>query len=458
MTTRLASECLISLLALLVAACSDDGAKTTAGTDDPGMGGSEMDPAATGGMAAAAEGGATQGLLGGRSSELAAGGSASGGAPGSSGNTTGGSEHSGGSASGGAIDSGGAASSGGIANGGFENIGGAGTSGASSSSGTTSAGGSEHSGGSASGGAIDSGGATNSGGTAGGGTENTGGAATGGTANELGWTLVWSDEFDGPSIDPNKWEHEVNCWGGGNGEDQCYVADEKNSFITDGELHIVALADHPSGAVAGPDNDPAIVTLGHSSARLRTLTHGDWKYGRIEALAKLPHGQGLWPAIWMLPSDSVYGGWAASGEIDIMEAINLGPGANQVHGTLHYGGAWPNNTNSGTSFEPATNAWESYHLYAVEWEEGTIRWFVDDTHYATQNQWYSDAGTFPAPFDERFHLLLNVAVGGAWPGPPDASTTFPQEMVVDYVRVYSCDLDPATGHGCGTTDPSIVPL
>jgi beta-glucanase (GH16 family) len=282
-------------------------------------------------------------------------------------------------------------------------------------------------------------------------------SAGGGPAN--GWSLVWSDEFDGDAIDTSKWTHEVNCWGGGNGEQQCYVSDAKNAFVEGGYLHIVALDDAPTGAIGGPDDNPAMVTLPYSSARLTSRGKGDFEYGRIEARMKLPHGQGLWPAFWMLPTDSVYGGWAASGEIDIMEAINLGPGSNNaIHGTLHYGGAWPANVHTGTSTTPAANVWEADHVYAVEWEEGEVRWFVDDEHYATQTEWNSTAGAYPAPFDEKFFMLLNVAVGGQWPGPPDASTTFPQEMVVDYVRVYECAADPLTGHGCGTKDPSVQPL
>jgi beta-glucanase (GH16 family) len=308
--------------------------------------------------------------------------------------------------------------------------------------------------GAAAGGAGGSAGATTGGasGASAGGAGGTGGSAGAGN----GWRQVWADDFDGTAIDSSKWQHEVDCWGGGNGEDQCYVADAKNSFVREGFLHIVALSDRPSGRVSA--TDPAIVTKNHSSARLRTLGRGDWKYGRVEARAKLPFGQGLWPAIWMLPTDRVYGGWAASGEIDIMEAVNLREGANDVHGTLHYGGPWPANVHTGTSYEPSSNAWEQFHLYAVEWEEGVVRWFVDDKHYATQNDWYSSNAAYPAPFNERFHLILNVAVGGAWPGPPNSSTTFPQEMVVDYVRVYECASDPATGHGCGTSDPSVQPL
>jgi len=328
-----------------------------------------------------------------------------------------------------------------------------GASGSTATGGSSSgSGGASGSSGSASGGTSGSGGAAGSSGSSSGGS----GGAGGSTGPGKGWTQVWADEFDGSAIDSSKWEHEVDCWGGGNGEDQCYVADAKNSFVSDGFLHIVAIDDSPSGRVSATDAN--IVTKGHSSARLRTLGHGDWKYGRIEARAKLPFGQGLWPAFWMLPTDRVYGGWAASGEIDIMEAVNLRAGANLVHGTLHYGGAWPANVHTGTSTQPSSNAWENFHVYAVEWEEGIVRWFVDDAHYETQNDWYSSAAAYPAPFNERFHVILNVAVGGAWPGPPNDSTTFPQEMVVDYVRVYECSLDSATGHGCGTTDPSVTPL
>lgn len=276
-------------------------------------------------------------------------------------------------------------------------------------------------------------------------------------ANIDDWELIWSDEFDGAGIDVDKWEHETNCWGGGNNEDQCYVGDPKNSFIADGVLHIVAIDDNPSGPEGGGSGSEQIVSKGHSSARLRTKNKGDFTYGRIEARLKLPFGQGVWPAFWMLPTDEVYGGWASSGEIDIMEAINLNPD-DDVHGTLHFGGAWPDNTSKGTSFVPSSPPWEDFHVYAVQWEEGEVRWFVDDEHYATQNEWYTPEAPFPAPFNQRFHIVLNLAIGGNWPGPPDASTTFPQTLLVDYVRVYACSLDPETGHGCGMKDAEITPF
>ena len=271
-----------------------------------------------------------------------------------------------------------------------------------------------------------------------------------------GWELVWSDEFDGTSLDETKWDHEENCWGGGNQELQCYTNRTDNVYLSEGLLHIRAVEESFTGLDGSEDWDNAdelgTATLPYTSGRIRTKDQGDWRYGRFEIRAQLPYGQGMWPAIWMLPTDWVYGGWAASGEIDIMEAVNLktvmAPDGNAVHGTLHYGAEWPSNIHSGTFIQffddhPA----DAFHVYAIEWEEGEIRWYVDDVHYATQTAdgWYSqvtgDDGTVTvveglAPFDQRFHLILNVAVGGNWPGPPNESTSFPQEMLVDYVRVY----------------------
>jgi len=243
-----------------------------------------------------------------------------------------------------------------------------------------------------------------------------------------GWRLVWQDEFDGSAIDSSKWGFEVNGGGGGNNELQYYTARPENASVANGVLSIKALKERYCSTDGCRD---------YTSARLRTLNKGDWLYGRMEARIKLPGGQGLWPAFWMLPSDGVYGGWAASGEIDILEAVNAGAsGGNTVYGTLHYGGSWPNNTSSGKSFVPSSSILTNFHTYAVEWEPGVIRHYVDGTLYNTQTQWWSSGGAFPAPFDKRFHILLNVAVGGNWPGAPNAATTFPQRMDVDWVRVY----------------------
>ncbi|ATX76511.1 glycoside hydrolase family 16 protein [Reinekea forsetii] len=302
--------------------------------------------------------------------------------------------------------------------------------------------------------------------------------------SERGWHKVWSDEFDAAEIDLSQWSFEQNCWGGGNGESQCYTNNAKNAYVEEGILKLVARRETVSGAAQNEDSadyDPALtVTKGYSSARLRTLNKGDWTYGRFEIRAKLPSGQGTWPAIWMLPTDYVYGGWAASGEIDIVEAVNLGTRSDaadaedgeretRVHGSLHYGQAWPNNVHSGSSYRLPNGASpaEAFHRYAMEWQAGEIRWYVDDVHYATARSagWYSQYqdqhaewvnGPGTAPFDQAFHLILNLAVGGAWAGAVNQTgidaAAFPQTLAVDYVRVYQCREDKINGRGCGASD------
>lgn len=242
------------------------------------------------------------------------------------------------------------------------------------------------------------------------------------------WRLVWSDEFNGTSIDTSKWSFEENALGGYNNESQYYTSRPENARVENGHLVIEARKER----FTGPDG-----TRDYTSARLRTLNKGDWLYGRIEARIKLPYGQGLWPAFWMLPTDNKYGKWAASGEIDILEAVNSNAaGGNTMYGSLHYGGVDPNNVFTTIGYTPASSIVDNYHTYAVEWEPTEVRWYIDNVRHSVQNKWWSAGGPFPAPFDQRFHVLLNVAVGGNWPGNPDASTTFPQRMEVDYVRVY----------------------
>ncbi len=176
------------------------------------------------------------------------------------------------------------------------------------------------------------------------------------------WSLVWSDEFDTNAIDTQKWNHEVNCNGGGNNEKQCYTDSEDNSYISDGVLNIVAL---PAA------NDAA---LPYTSARLNTRYKADFKYGRFEIRAKLPSGQGSWPAFWMLPTDEFYGGWPKSGEIDVLEAVNLktenenGDVESRIYGTLHYGKDWPDNVSSGKEYilPEGVNPADDFHTYAIE--------------------------------------------------------------------------------------------
>lgn len=234
------------------------------------------------------------------------------------------------------------------------------------------------------------------------------------------WQLVWQDEFDGTSLDLNKWNYDIGASGWGNNELQYYTSERTNAYVQSGNLVVEARKEKYQGS-------------DYTSARLTTREKGDWKYGKFEIRARLPKGQGIWPAIWMLPTDWTYGGWAASGEIDIMELIGSEP--KKVHGTLHYGGESPQNVHSGIAYE-LTDFSEDFHVFTLEWYADSIKWFVDDVHYQTQTEWFTTGGEFPAPFDQRFHLLLNIAVGGNWPGYPDATTIFPQRMLVDYVRVY----------------------
>ncbi|HEX5793982.1 MAG TPA: glycoside hydrolase family 16 protein, partial [Rheinheimera sp.] len=250
-----------------------------------------------------------------------------------------------------------------------------------------------------------------------------------------------------------------------NNELQCYTNRPQNAYLDSGVLHLVALQETFTGAALNED-DPAYnphqrKTLPYTSARLRSKGKGDWLYGRFEIRAKLPRGQGSWPAIWMLPTDWHYGRWPLSGEIDIMEAVNLGtvsdePSAladereRRVHGTLHYGKPAPDNVYSGKSYKlpDGQSPADAFHTYAIEWQAGEIRWYVDDVLYATQrsSDWYTatrytrdDIGPH-APFDQRFHLLLNLAVGGNWAGNVNEkgvdANAYPQSLQIDYVRVY----------------------
>lgn len=243
--------------------------------------------------------------------------------------------------------------------------------------------------------------------------------------------LVWSDEFEGTQIDTTKWTHEVNAWGGGNNELQFYTARPENSFVSDGHLTIRAIRENYTGR---DERDNVIRTRGYTSARLNTRFKGDWLYGRFEVRAKSPRGQGLWPAAWMLPTDNVYGGWAASGEIDILEI--RGENTNEAVFSLHYGGPWPQNAyTSGSVATPDLS--ENFFVYTVEWLPGLMRWYLNGSLVQTRNSWWSSGGPFPAPFDQRFHFLLNLAVGGNFlQNPPADANYFPQDFVIDYVRVY----------------------
>ena len=244
-------------------------------------------------------------------------------------------------------------------------------------------------------------------------------------------TLVWSDEFNGSKLDPAVWFFETgdgsqygpDLIGWGNDELQWYLPD--NAELRDGKLRITARRETANG-------------YNHTSARINTRDRFAFRYGRIEASIKLPAGQGIWPAFWLLAQDSPYGRWAASGEIDIVEAVNLdGTGGNRIFGTIHYGGEFPANLSTEARYTPSTDVTEEFNTYAVEWDPTEMRWYVNDTLFAVQNSWSSTAAPFPAPFDQYFYIIFNVAVGGRFPGPPSGATQLPVTMEVDWVRVYS---------------------
>lgn len=246
------------------------------------------------------------------------------------------------------------------------------------------------------------------------------------------WSIVWADEFNGAALNTADWGYDVgtgcpSLCGWGNSELEYYRA--QNVTVTGGNLVITSKAESFSGS-------------SYTSGRIKTKGKRSFTYGRIEMRAKLPTGGGMWPAFWMLPEADIYGGWAASGEIDIMEAANA---TNSVGGTIHYGGTYPANTFSGGSLSlGGANFADTFHLYAIEWEPDAIRWYVDNTLYYTRTsaQWYSNgAPANPrAPFDQPFYILLNAAVGGNYTGCTSSgciTATFPQQFLVDYVRVYA---------------------
>lgn len=244
------------------------------------------------------------------------------------------------------------------------------------------------------------------------------------------WHLVWADEFDSSTINMDNWSYDVPTNGRWNKEIQSYT--QNNASINNGSLIIEARKEDIT--------EPSGETYNYSSGKLITKGKQSWTYGKFELRAKMPTGQGIWPAIWMMPEDEpFYGTWPKCGEIDIMELLGHIP--NKLHGTCHFGE--PHKESQGTYFLPEGESFgDDYHIYSMEWEPSEIRWYIDGNLYHTANDWYSkdpnqaDDYTYPAPFDQDFFLILNISVGGSWPGNPDETTIFPQQMAVDYVRVY----------------------
>lgn len=244
------------------------------------------------------------------------------------------------------------------------------------------------------------------------------------------WCLLWEDNFSNDTLNTDIWEFELgdgcqygnNLCGWGNQELEWYTDSDINTRVSNGTLVISVYKDQIV-------NDRQYYT----SARLRTKNHKDWRYGKVEIRAQIPKGRGIWPAIWMLPTNNTYGTWPRSGEIDIMEVQGQHP--EKLFATAHFGEAWNNKTQKGTVYTlPSGDFSQDFHVYSIEWEENAIQWFVDG--HSLLNFVASESKPFIYPFNEDFHLLINVAVGGNFVGAPDNSTEFPQMMFVDYVRVY----------------------
>lgn len=234
-----------------------------------------------------------------------------------------------------------------------------------------------------------------------------------------GKTLVWQDEFNGSSLDLNAWTFETGAGGWGNNELQYYRPE--NTYFAQGNLIIEARKENFSSAA-------------YTSSRLITKGKKEFKYGRIDIRAALPKGQGIWPALWMLGGNISTVNWPACGEIDIMELVGHEP--HRVHGTIHYGANTSQHQYIGSSTAlPGTATFnDAFHVFSILWEQDKISWLVDDVPFYQVTS--SNVSPAAYPFNDEFFFIFNVAVGGTWPGDPDASTNFPQRMIVDYVRVF----------------------
>ena len=235
-----------------------------------------------------------------------------------------------------------------------------------------------------------------------------------------GWQLVWQDEFDGTELNRENWTFDTGGGGWGNQEWEAYTDRQENVRLEDGML-VIEAREEPE--LIGGRN--------YSSGRIKTQGLQAWQYGRIEARLKLPNGQGLWPAFWMMGANINEKAWPAAGEIDIMEHIGREP--DHIYATVHAPG-YSGGDGVGTSMITSADSLKNdFHTYAIEWQENEIRWYFDDQEFFrltpadVPDDWI---------FDHPFFILLNLAVGGRWPGYPNGTTVFPQYLYVDYVRVY----------------------
>jgi beta-glucanase (GH16 family) len=244
-----------------------------------------------------------------------------------------------------------------------------------------------------------------------------------------GWKLVWSDEFNGPNgsaVDRTKWVFETGGDGWGNQELESYTDRIENASVHDGNLVIQAV----EGKYTGSDG----IARNFTSARLKSFGKFSQTYGRFEARIKIPSGQGMWPAFWMLGDDVDKNGWPACGEIDIME--NVGKEPTIIHGSIHGPGyIYGAGIEAPYTLPGKKHFADDFHVFAIEWDPDSVSFFVDGDRYARRTRADLQPG-WKWVFDKPFFLILNSAVGGDWPGNPDATTVFPRSMLVDYVRVY----------------------
>ena len=238
---------------------------------------------------------------------------------------------------------------------------------------------------------------------------------------EDNYILVWADEFEGTSIDETKWNFEIGTgnWGWGNGEHQYYTSRQENAYIEDGKLIIKALNESYQGS-------------NYTSARMTTRNKGDWLYGKVKASIRVPSAGGTWPAFWMMPTNSVYGGWPNSGELDIMEHYGCNPG--EVTATVHNSVYNWNGGIAPTSYPLDITATSEFHVYEMEWTEDEVKFFVDGIWIGTYSN--ESNGWEQWPYNQHFYVILNLAIGSHFMQCSTDDILFPQIYEVDYVRVY----------------------
>ena len=275
--------------------------------------------------------------------------------------------------------------------------------------------------------------------------------------NDPLWLTVFFDDFNGEELDSTKWKPELSCWGGGNNERQCYTDRKENVQLKDGILRLIAKEGehtgplYPEGMPGAPGGER---TQPYTSGKVRTRGLASFKYGRVSARIKLPPGQGTWSAFWMMPEEDVYGNWPLSGEIDIMEGVNLDtpckdcPGGveRRTSGALHFGGLPPDNTYLflKTKGDDDVSPSEEFRVYSLEWGEDAMQWLVDGEVFMRieSDDWYTDAsaavGRETAPFDQPFYVMINLAVGGNLSEKKNGAgfdpSSFPAEVQVDWAN------------------------